>query len=138
MECLHLGTLKGHSGCVRAVVVLPNGHIASASNDKTIRVWNISTHKCVRILRGHTNGVYALSVLPSGRLASASLDATIRIWDMPASQLAAKGQRAAQLVRSLKRYVITHTNADPIATAFEAKLPLTANYLRRHGFVEQV
>jgi len=71
-------TLEGHTRGVRALAVLPDGRLASSSNDDTVRVWRPSTGVCEAVLEGHTRGVRALAVLPDGRLASGSWD--IRVW----------------------------------------------------------
>jgi WD40 repeat protein len=51
-----------------------------------VRVWDVDTGECVRVLSGHTYMVTSVSsgiVDGSGRqlLASASYDSTIRLWD---------------------------------------------------------
>jgi phospholipase A-2-activating protein len=33
-------TLTGHSGFIWSMIVLPNGDLASASGDKTIKIWS--------------------------------------------------------------------------------------------------
>lgn len=54
--------LQGHSDYVRAVCITPDGKaIISASDDKSIRVWDLETAKCVRELRGHTHYVTAVA-----------------------------------------------------------------------------
>jgi hypothetical protein len=73
-------TLQGHTGEVYALAVLPDGQLASASYDKTVRVWRPSTGACEAVLEGHTSAVAALAVLPDGRLASANYDKTVRVW----------------------------------------------------------
>jgi ankyrin repeat protein len=73
-------TLKGHTITVWALAVLSDGRLASASWDKTIRVWRPSTGVCEAVLEGHTITVWALAVLPDGRLASGSADKTVRVW----------------------------------------------------------
>ena len=78
-EGIHTRTLKGHTGWVWSLVVLPTGELASGSGDKTIRVWNTDTGECKQVLKGHTNTVLSLVVLPTGELASASYDKTIRV-----------------------------------------------------------
>ena len=37
---IHKRTLQGHTSSVYSLVVLPNGEVASGSDDKTIRVWD--------------------------------------------------------------------------------------------------
>lgn len=74
--------LYGHNDSVRALAMLPGGRLASASDDYTVRIWNIETGICEIILRGHSSLVCDLAVLADGRLASASDDYTVRVWDM--------------------------------------------------------
>jgi WD40 repeat protein/aminoglycoside phosphotransferase (APT) family kinase protein len=75
--------LAGHTDVVLSIDFSPDGtHLASASNDSTVRVWNTATGETARTLTGHTDGVYHVSYSPDGRkLATASLDGSLRIWD---------------------------------------------------------
>ncbi len=77
-------TLEGHMDQVMAAAVLPDGRRAvSASNDTTLKVWDLQTGRCLHTLMGHTQGVRAVVILPDGRCAvSASNDATIKVWDL--------------------------------------------------------
>jgi WD40 repeat protein len=73
--------LEGHTGEVNALAVLPDGRLASGSNDKTIRLWDLKTAAETARFTGHTDGVSALVMLPDDQLASGSGDRTVRLWD---------------------------------------------------------
>ncbi len=77
-----LRTLTGHSEVVRSVVYSPDGrYLASGSQDKTIKIWEVATGKELRTLTGHSNSVFSVAYSPDGRyLASGSSDRTIKIW----------------------------------------------------------
>jgi WD40 repeat protein/energy-coupling factor transporter ATP-binding protein EcfA2 len=81
----HVSTqLIGHRDQVRDAAFSPDGAIvATASLDRTIRLWNAATGKPRgRPLRGHSAGVRAIAFSPDGRmLASGSDDRTVRLWD---------------------------------------------------------
>lgn len=74
-------TLIGHSSCVTSLVV-SGGFLASGSADKTIKVWETKTVKCLKTLSGHSHSINALAVLQNGNLASGSTDYSIKIWDI--------------------------------------------------------
>jgi len=77
-----LRTLTGHSDMVWSVVYSPDGrYLASGSNDKTIKIWEVATGKQLRTLTGHYGEVYSVVYSPDGRyLVSGSGDETIKIW----------------------------------------------------------
>ena len=62
--------LSGHSKSVFSLTVLPNGLLASGSDDNTIKIWDTDKGICVKTLSGHSKTVYNLTVLPNGLLAS--------------------------------------------------------------------
>jgi WD40 repeat protein len=74
--------LEGHSGWVWTLCALPDGRLASASSDGTIRLWELTTGAETARLEGHSHWVTALCMLPNGRFASGSHDRTIRLWEL--------------------------------------------------------
>src|SRR5260221_7460618 len=78
-----LMTLIGHSNLVHAVAPSPDrGLLASASDDKTIKLWDPHTGEHLRTLEGHSDWVTSVAFSPDGGLlASASSDKSIKLWD---------------------------------------------------------
>ncbi len=80
-----LRTLEGHYTSVLSVVVLPDGKGAlSASNDGTLKLWDLESGTVLRTMEGHRALVYsAVAVLPDGKRAlSASYDGTLKLWNL--------------------------------------------------------
>ncbi|WP_138502489.1 AAA-like domain-containing protein [Nostoc sp. PA-18-2419] len=73
--------LSGHTASVMAVNVSPDSSlIASASMDKTIKLWR-RDGTAVATLKGHQGAVRSVVFSPDGQiLASASEDGTIKLW----------------------------------------------------------
>jgi hypothetical protein len=60
------------------------GFVAVASQDRIVRVYDITTFKMSRRFAGHSREISDLAFSPDGRrLLSSSLDGTMRVWDMP-------------------------------------------------------
>ncbi|OJT17291.1 hypothetical protein BO221_45020 [Archangium sp. Cb G35] len=76
-------TLDGHHGWVRGCAVTPDGRrVVSASNDKTLKIWDVETGQDLATLRGHEGWVLGCAVTPDGRrVVSASDDKTLKVWD---------------------------------------------------------
>ncbi|KAK6459435.1 WD40-repeat-containing domain protein [Scheffersomyces xylosifermentans] len=72
---------SGHSDVVRKLLIFPDGkRFASASNDGTIKIWDLQSGNTIQTLYGHDSFVYDLQILPNGDLVSTGEDRTIRIW----------------------------------------------------------
>jgi hypothetical protein len=77
-------TLSGHGGGVLSVASSADGKtLASGSNDKTIKLWDVASGKEVRTFSGHQRAVRSVAWSGDGKtLASGSEDGTIKLWDV--------------------------------------------------------
>ena len=73
----------GEHDSVLSVGFLPDGKsLMSGSGDGSLRLWDLSTSKCVRTFTGHQKAIVALGYLNDGaQLISGSMDKSIKIWD---------------------------------------------------------
>jgi WD40 repeat protein/serine/threonine protein kinase len=90
--------LYGHKGWVTALAVLPNGCLASGSDDATVRIWDVASGQTVLVLRGHEQVITGLVALPDGRIVSGSADMTLRVWDAESGLMLARVDHAGRVV----------------------------------------
>lgn len=109
----------GHTKQINSLSFSPNGKlIVSASNDKTIKLWDVFTGKLVNEFIGHTEKVQTALFSPDGRfLVSTSGDDTIRLWDIgkgkqKGAPLVAHTVRSVPLVSDLDFNSIVPENSD--------------------------
>lgn len=90
--------LKGHNSYVECVAVTEDGQLAvSGSGDRTVRVWEVKTGRCLATLKRHTQTVLGVAVTTDGRQAvSGSYDKTVRVWELPQAEKAVKESAATR------------------------------------------
>jgi WD40 repeat protein/transcriptional regulator with XRE-family HTH domain len=75
---------KGHTADLWNVDFSPDGKVlATGSDDKTARIWDVATGETIRVFSGHTGEVYGVVFSPDGKyLLTGSSDTTVRLWDV--------------------------------------------------------
>ncbi|KAK9469246.1 WD40 repeat-like protein [Lipomyces arxii] len=79
-------SLHGHSHIVQDVTISSDGLFAiSASWDKTMRLWDLTTGKTIQRFVGHNSDVLSVSFSSDNRqIVSGSRDKTIKLWNIAA------------------------------------------------------
>src|SRR5690606_37799324 len=80
----------GHRGEVRFVEFSPTANpplLASSSDDRTVKLWTLSSKQAPRTVVGHTAAISSERFSPKGeRLVTASEDSTARVWSAETGQ----------------------------------------------------
>ena len=81
---IQTATLSGHTDDVNALSSLPDGtSLASGSDDKTVKLWDVQTGGVVKTFYGHTDRVLSVSISADyTMIASGSHDSTTRLWNI--------------------------------------------------------
>jgi WD40 repeat protein len=77
-------SFPAHQAALRSGAVAPDRDVlATASEDHTVRLWQLPSRELIRTLEGHTGPVVAVAFAPNGKLlASGSTDQTMRLWQV--------------------------------------------------------
>jgi platelet-activating factor acetylhydrolase IB subunit alpha len=84
-EAACLATFVAHENWVRSVLIHPSGnYVISASDDKTIRVFDVAGKRCLRVLeKAHDHFVTSIAMHPTlPVLVSGGVDQTVRCWQL--------------------------------------------------------
>ncbi|KAL5540038.1 hypothetical protein UlMin_042811 [Ulmus minor] len=78
----------GHCGEVLDLSWSKNQHLLSSSVDKTVRLWKVGYHQCVKVFY-HNSYVTSTQFNPvdDNYFTSGSIDGKVRIWEIPAGQV---------------------------------------------------
>src|SRR5215469_10494124 len=80
-------TVKGHTGFVNSVAYSPDGkRLASASDDKTVKVWDAQTGQEFFPLKGHSGRVISVVFSPDGKRLASGSHGTAKVWDAQTGQ----------------------------------------------------
>ena len=78
VECIT--TFKGHTDCIRSIAIISDTQFLSASNDASIREWDIKGQQ-IKEFYGHQNYIYSITNILRGQsFATCSEDRTVRVW----------------------------------------------------------
>ncbi|TYZ68903.1 hypothetical protein PybrP1_010972 [[Pythium] brassicae (nom. inval.)] len=79
--------LVGHTSFVTGVAFHPQHEhlVVSGASDRSVRVWDLTTHSCAQTLTGN-RAITDISVNADGLVLSAHPDHCVRLWDPRASQ----------------------------------------------------
>lgn len=73
--------LNGHQRSVSAVVSEVDGsQVYSASEDKSLKIWDLAARRCSDTLLGHVAGVTSMDLYQKGRVLTGGADKTVRLW----------------------------------------------------------
>ncbi|KAF2014707.1 WD40 repeat-like protein [Aaosphaeria arxii CBS 175.79] len=86
-------TRKAHDKDINALDIDPTGKLfASASQDKTVKIYSATEGEAIGVLRGHRRGVWTVKFAPTssqvpggggkGLIATGSGDKTVKIWNL--------------------------------------------------------
>ncbi|KAL2915398.1 ribosome assembly [Polyrhizophydium stewartii] len=87
-----LARMTGHQQLVNHLSFSPDGRmLASASFDKSVKLWEATTGKFITTLRGHVSPVYQVCWSSDSRqVLSGSRDTTLKVWDIKTKKMKAE------------------------------------------------
>jgi WD40 repeat protein len=91
--------------------------LASASDDKTIKIWDANSGECLKILEGHRHSVNSVVFShDSALLASASRDKTVKVWEVSSGECLYTLEGHSYFINSV---VFSHDSTRLASASFE-------------------
>ncbi|KAG7428037.1 Vegetative incompatibility protein HET-E-1 [Fusarium oxysporum f. sp. raphani] len=134
-----LSVMEGHTSPVFSGVFSHDSKmVASASDDKTARIWNVETGECKQVLKGHSDSVNSVVFSHDSKMvASASDDKTARIWNVETGEckqvLKGHSDRVYSVVFSHDSKMVTSASNDKTARIWNVETGEYKQVLKGHS-----
>ncbi|MES2571476.1 MAG: c-type cytochrome domain-containing protein [Verrucomicrobiota bacterium] len=115
--------LPGHKVMVTSIAFM-NGVVASASEDGTVKLWDVKEAKEIRSWNAHPGGTAWVDFSPDGRLVSCGRDKVAKVWDQTGKVLGKSepfGDIALRAVLSNERVIAGDWNGDIRVCSLDGK-----------------
>lgn len=94
-------SLQGHMSSLNSVSFAPDGlHLASGSEDRTVKVWDVVSGLCKTTLKGHNSSAYVSFAPDSASVLTCSDDTLAKVWDLTTGECRRTFQGHTKFVRS--------------------------------------
>ncbi|MDB6152309.1 MAG: chromosome segregation protein [Chthoniobacteraceae bacterium] len=115
--------LPGHKVMVTSLAFM-NGVVASASEDGTVKLWDVKEAKEIRSWNAHAGGTACVDFSPDGRIVSCGRDKIAKVWDQTGKLLGQSqpfGEIALRAVLSSDRVIAGDWNGDIRVSSLDGK-----------------
>ena len=113
-----LKTISSHLSDINSICFLNDGRLASASSDRTIKLFDLSTYENVLTLSGHCHAVTYITQIDNGDLVSSGYDGELKFWSLKN----AKEYKTLHPSKNLINKVIAHSPMQIIICSNDKKI----------------
>jgi len=71
---------EAHTGSVRSLIFMPDSQMIASGGDDQLKLWDVKTGQCRRVLHNHDGTVWAITASPDGQMII--LDGLIKVWNL--------------------------------------------------------